>query len=104
MKFTDIFIKRPVLAISLSLLIVLLGLQALSKMQVREYPNMTNTVITITTGYYGANSDLIQGFITQPIEQAIAQVDNIDFISSQSFMGRSDRQRLLFISLFPVKN
>ncbi|TEW52238.1 multidrug efflux RND transporter permease subunit [Psychromonas algicola] len=89
MKFTDIFIKRPVLAISLSLLIVLLGLQALSKMQVREYPNMTNTVITITTGYYGANSDLIQGFITQPIEQAIAQVDNIDFISSQSFMGRS---------------
>jgi multidrug efflux pump len=89
MKFTDIFIKRPILAISLSLLIVLLGLQALSKMQVREYPKMTNTVITITTSYYGANADLIQGFITQPIEQAIAQVDNIDFISSQSFMGRS---------------
>ena len=89
MKFTDIFIKRPILAISLSLLIVLLGIQALTKMQVREYPTMTNTVVTVTTSYYGANADLIQGFITQPIEQAIAQADNIDFISSQSFMGSS---------------
>ncbi|WP_094751419.1 multidrug efflux RND transporter permease subunit [Psychromonas sp. CD1] len=89
MKFTDIFIKRPILAISLSLLIVLLGVQALTKMQVREYPEMTNTVITISTSYYGANANLIQGFITQPIEQAIAQADNIDFITSQSFMGRS---------------
>ena len=89
MKFTDIFIKRPILAISLSLLLVLLGIQALTKMQVREYPNMTNTVVKVTTSYYGANADLIQGFITQPIEQAIAQADNIDFISSQSFMGSS---------------
>jgi multidrug efflux pump len=89
MKFTDTFIKRPVLAISLSLLIVLLGLQALGKLQVREYPNMTNTVITVSTSYYGANADLIQGFITQPIEQAIAQADNIDFMTSQSFMGNS---------------
>jgi len=89
MKFTDIFIKRPVLAISLSLLIVLLGLQALGKMQVREYPSMTNTVVTVNTSYYGANADLIQGFITQPIEQAIAQADNIDFMTSQSFLGNS---------------
>ncbi|MFT6984908.1 MAG: multidrug efflux pump [Psychromonas sp.] len=89
MKFTDIFIRRPVLAISLSLLIVLLGLQALTKMQVREYPTMTNTVVTVSTSYYGANADLIQGFITQPIEQAIAQADNIDFITSQSHMGSS---------------
>jgi len=89
MKFTDTFIRRPVLAISLSLLIVLLGLQALSKMQVREYPSMTNTVMTVSTSYYGANAELMQGFITQPIEQAIAQADNIDFITSQSFMGNS---------------
>ncbi|MEH6453111.1 MAG: multidrug efflux RND transporter permease subunit, partial [Psychromonas sp.] len=68
---------------------VLLGLQALSKMQVREYPSMTNTVVTVSTSYYGANADLIQGFITQPIEQAIAQADNIDFMTSQSFMGSS---------------
>ncbi|MCP5079329.1 MAG: multidrug efflux RND transporter permease subunit [Psychromonas sp.] len=89
MKFTDIFIRRPVLAISISLLIVLLGLQALMKLQVREYPSMTNTVINVNTSYFGANADLIQGFITQPIEQAIAQADNIDFITSQSYMGRS---------------
>ncbi len=89
MKFTDIFIRRPILAISLSLLIVLLGLQALTKMQVREYPKMTNTVITVSTSYYGANADTIQGFITQPLEQAIAQADNIDYMTSESFMGRS---------------
>ncbi|MFP2769179.1 multidrug efflux RND transporter permease subunit [Oceanisphaera sp. KMM 10153] len=89
MRFTDIFIKRPVLAVSISLLIVLLGLQALQKMQVREYPEMTNTVITVSTGYFGASADLIQGFITQPLEQAIAQADNIDFMSSSSSNGSS---------------
>ncbi|KUJ00505.1 multidrug efflux RND transporter permease subunit [Vibrio sp. MEBiC08052] len=89
MRFTDIFIKRPVLAISLSLLIALLGLQAVFKLQVRQYPEMTNTVITVTTGYYGASSDLIQGFITQPLEQAIAQADNIDYMTSESSMGGS---------------
>ncbi|MCM2678212.1 multidrug efflux RND transporter permease subunit [Echinimonas agarilytica] len=89
MKFTDIFIRRPVLAISISLMLVLLGLQALRDMQVREYPEMTNTVITVTTSYWGANSDLIQGFITQPLEQAIAQADNVDFMTSQSYLGTS---------------
>ncbi|GAD81352.1 multidrug efflux RND transporter permease subunit [Vibrio ezurae] len=89
MRFTDIFIKRPVLAISISFLIALLGLQAIFKMQVREYPEMTNTVVTVTTGYYGASADLIQGFITQPLEQAIAQADNIDFMTSQSVLGSS---------------
>lgn len=89
MNFTDIFIKRPVLAISISLLITLLGLQALKGMAVRQYPNMTNTVIKVTTSYYGASSDLIQGFITQPLQQAIAQADNIDYISSTSQMGTS---------------
>ncbi|SJN57152.1 multidrug efflux RND transporter permease subunit [Vibrio ruber] len=89
MRFTDTFIKRPVLAISLSLLIALLGLQAVFKLQVRQYPEMTNTVITVTTGYYGASSDLIQGFITQPLEQAIAQADNIDYMTSESSMGGS---------------
>ncbi|NLJ92080.1 MAG: multidrug efflux RND transporter permease subunit [Aeromonadales bacterium] len=90
MRFTDIFIKRPVLAVSISLLIVLLGLQSLLNMQVREYPDMTNTVITVNTGYFGASADLIQGFITQPLEQAIAQADNIDYMSSSSSNGSSD--------------
>ncbi|MEC6909820.1 multidrug efflux RND transporter permease subunit [Photobacterium piscicola] len=89
MRFTDIFIRRPVLAISISLMIALLGLQAIFKMQVRQYPDMTNTVVTISTAYYGASADLIQGFITQPLEQAIAQADNIDYITAQSIMGMS---------------
>lgn len=89
MRFTDVFIKRPVLAVSISFLIALLGLQAIFKMQVREYPEMTNTVVTVSTGYYGASADLIQGFITQPLEQAVAQADNIDFMTSQSVLGKS---------------
>ncbi len=89
MRFTDIFIRRPILAISISLLLVLLGLQALKGMQVREYPKITNTVITVSTGYYGASANLIQGFITQPLEQAIAQADNVDFMTSRSQQGRS---------------
>ena len=89
MKFTDIFIKRPVLAVSISLLLLLLGLNALKDMQVRQYPKITNTVITVTTSYYGADANLIQGFITQPIEQAIAQADNIDFMTSESTLGTS---------------
>ncbi|MGF1722649.1 multidrug efflux RND transporter permease subunit [Vibrio kyushuensis] len=89
MRFTDVFIKRPVLAISISFLIALLGMQAIFKMQVREYPEMTNTVVTVTTSYYGASADLIQGFITQPLEQAVAQADNIDYMTSQSVNGKS---------------
>ncbi|EOD81838.1 RND multidrug efflux transporter [Grimontia indica] len=89
MKFTDIFIKRPVLAVSISFLIALLGLQSMFKMQVREYPDMTNTVVTISTSYYGASADLIQGFITTPLEQAVAQADNIDFMTSESVLGSS---------------
>ncbi|CAM2890010.1 multidrug efflux RND transporter permease subunit [Vibrio ordalii] len=89
MRFTDVFIKRPVLAVSISFLIALLGLQAIFKMQVREYPEMTNTVITVSTGYYGASADLIQGFITQPLEQAVAQADNIDYMTSSSVLGNS---------------
>ncbi|MEZ8886158.1 multidrug efflux RND transporter permease subunit [Vibrio sp. 10N.222.54.F6] len=89
MRFTDVFIKRPVLAISISFLIALLGFQAIFKMQVREYPDMTNTIVTVTTSYYGASADLIQGFITQPLEQAIAQADNIDYMTSQSVLGSS---------------
>lgn len=89
MRFTDVFIKRPVLAVSISFLIALLGFQAIFKMQVREYPEMTNTVVTVSTGYYGASADLIQGFITQPLEQAVAQADNIDYMTSSSVLGNS---------------
>ncbi|OOF57715.1 multidrug efflux RND transporter permease subunit AcrB [Rodentibacter myodis] len=84
MKFTDIFIRRPVLAVSISLLIVILGLQAISKLAVREYPKMTTTVITVTTAYPGADANLIQAFVTSKLEESIAQADNIDYMSSSS--------------------
>ena len=89
MKFTDIFINRPVLAIAISIMITVFGLQSLKGMNVRQYPEITNTVITVSTSYYGAGSELIRGFITQPLQQAIAQADNIDYISSDSQMGMS---------------
>ena len=84
MKFTDIFIRRPVLAVSISLLIIILGLQAISKLAVREYPKMTTTVITVTTTYPGADANLIQAFVTSKLEESIAQADNIDYMSSSS--------------------
>lgn len=90
MRFTDIFIRRPVLAAAISILLLILGLHAISSMQVREYPKMTNTVISVNTSYYGADANLIQGFITQPLEQALAQVDNVDFMTSETFLGNSN--------------
>ena len=67
MRFTDIFIKRPVLASVVSLLILFIGLRAYFDLPVRQYPRLENTVITITTAYPGASPELMQGFITQPI-------------------------------------
>ena len=84
MKFTDIFIRRPVLAVSISLLIIILGLQAISKLAVREYPKMTTTVIQVSTVYPGADANLIQAFVTSKIEEAVAQADNVDYMSSSS--------------------
>ena len=89
MKFTDIFIRRPVLAVSISLLIIILGLQAISKLAVREYPKMTTTVIQVSTVYPGADANLIQAFVTSKIEEAVAQADNVDYMSSSSSPSRS---------------
>src|SRR6516164_8349826 len=73
MNFTDTFIRKPVLAIVVSALILVLGLRALGVLQVRQYPKTQNAVVTVTTAYYGADAQTIAGFITQPLEQAIAQ-------------------------------
>jgi len=89
MSFTDIFIRRPVLASVVSLLILLLGMQALVKLPVRQYPELSNTTITITTTYPGANADLIKGFITTPIEQAVASAEGIDTLVSTSQQNTS---------------
>ena len=84
MAFTDLFIKRPVLASVVSLLILLVGLEAASKLQIRQYPELSSTTVTITTSYPGANADLIKGFITTPIEQAVASAEGIDTLVSNS--------------------
>jgi hydrophobe/amphiphile efflux-1 (HAE1) family protein len=84
MTFTDIFIRRPVLATVVSLLILLIGLQAVFKLPIRQYPELSSTSITITTTYPGANANLIKGFITVPIEQAVASTEGIDTLVSSS--------------------
>ncbi len=89
MNFTDTFINKPVLAIVVSLLILVLGLRALSDISVRQYPKTENAVVTVTTAYYGADAQTIAGFITQPLEQAIAQAQGIDYLSSTSVTGLS---------------
>ena len=85
----DIFIRRPVLATVISLLIFLLGMKALSDLPVRQYPNMTNTTITVTTTYAGADADLMQGFVTQPLQTSIASAGGIDYITSVNSSGVS---------------
>jgi multidrug efflux pump len=89
MKFTDIFIRRPVLALVVSLLILLIGLKCMLGLQIRQYPRLYNTTITVTTIYPGASPDLIQGFITTPIEQAVATAEGIDYLTSTSVQGTS---------------
>ncbi|MET4697313.1 hydrophobe/amphiphile efflux-1 (HAE1) family protein [Constrictibacter sp. MBR-5] len=84
MAITDIFIRRPVLATVVSLLILLIGLQAGLSLQIRQYPELSSTTITVTTSYPGANADLIKGFITTPIEQAVASTEGIDTLVSTS--------------------
>ena len=84
MSFTDIFIKRPVLATVVSLLILLVGAQAGFKLPIRQYPELSNTTITVVTTYPGANADLIQGFITVPIQQAVASAEGIDTLTASS--------------------
>lgn len=89
MNFTDLFIKRPVLATTVSLLILVLGLQAINSLPIRQYPETQNAVITVSTVYYGADARTVAGFITQPLETAIAQAGGIDYISSVSVSGAS---------------
>ncbi|ACE61283.1 acriflavine resistance protein [Actinobacillus pleuropneumoniae serovar 7 str. AP76] len=84
MKFTDIFIKRPVLAVCISLLITILGLQSINKLQVREYPEMTISIVTVKVNYSGADASLMQALVTSQIEEAVAQADNIDYVTSSS--------------------
>jgi multidrug efflux pump len=87
MNFTDIFIRRPVLATVVSLVILVLGLRAVGTLPILQYPRTENTVVTVTTTYYGADPDVIAGFIATPLENAIAQANGIDYMSSTSQPG-----------------
>ncbi|HEX6002302.1 MAG TPA: efflux RND transporter permease subunit [Hyphomicrobiaceae bacterium] len=89
MSFTDIFIRRPVLASVVSLMILLIGLASGFSLPVRQFPELTNTKITITTAYPGANADLIRGFITTPMLQAVASAEGIDTLTSKSSQSTS---------------
>src|ERR671929_2100709 len=89
MKFTDIFVKRPVLSIVVSLVILIAGLQAVRSLSVRQYPKSDIAVVRVSTTYVGANADLVRGFITTPLERVIASADGIDYMESSSAQGLS---------------
>ncbi len=89
MSLTDIFIRRPVLAIVVNLVIIIAGLQAIRTLNVRQYPRLESATVTVRTPYVGANADLVRGFITTPLERSIAAADGIDYIESQSDQGLS---------------
>ncbi len=89
MKFTDLFVKRPVLAIVVNLVILIAGLQAIRALSVRQYPRSDIAVVRVTTAYVGANADLVRGFITTPLERVIASADGIDYMESSSAQGLS---------------
>src|SRR3989475_9124590 len=88
-SFTDLFIKRPVLALVVSFVILIAGLQAMKTINVRQYPRSDIAAITVSTVYVGADAELVRGFITTPLERAIAAADGIDYIQSQSKQGSS---------------
>jgi multidrug efflux pump len=89
MKFTDLFVKRPVLAIVVNLVILIAGIQSIRSLSVRQYPRSDIAVISVSTVYVGANADLVRGFVTTPIERVIASADGIDYMESTSAQGLS---------------
>jgi multidrug efflux pump len=89
MKFTDLFVRRPVLAIVVTLVIVIAGLQSIGSLSVRQYPKLERATVTVTTTYVGASADLVRGFITTPLERVIASADGIDYMESTSVQNVS---------------
>ena len=89
MKLTDLFIRRPVLALVVNLVILLAGIQSIRVLNVRQYPRSDIAVIKVTTAYVGANADLVRGYLTTPLERVIAAAEGIDYIESASSQGVS---------------
>ena len=103
MKFTDLFIRRPVLAMVVSLLILVLGLRALFSLPTLQFPRTENAIVKVTTTYYGADPDVVAGFITTPLETAIAQANGIDYMASTSQIGLSTITAYLRLNYDPDK-
>lgn len=103
MQITDIFIKRPVLATVVSLMILVLGLRSMDKLPIRQFPFTQNAVITVSTVYTGADPELVAGFITTPLENAVAQATGIDYLTSTSLLGLSTIQATLKLNYDPDK-
>ena len=103
MQFTDIFIRRPVLSIVVSLMILVVGLRAGQSLSVRQFPETKNAIITIATRYFGADPNIVGGFITAPIENAVAQVNGIDYMTSSSTKGTSTITANLILNYDPDK-
>ncbi len=102
-SFTDIFIRRPVLAVVVNLVILIAGFQAIRSLVVRQYPRSDNATVTVTTVYVGASADLVRGFITTPLERAIAGADGIDYLESSSKLGLSTITVRLKLNYDPTK-
>jgi multidrug efflux pump len=103
MKITDLFIRRPVLALVINLLIIIAGLQAIRTLNVRQYPRSENAAVTVTTVYIGASANLVRGFVTTPLERAIAAADGIEYMESQSSLGLSTIKVRLKLNYDPTK-
>jgi len=103
MKLTDLFIRRPVLALVINLVIIITGLQAIRTLNVRQYPRNENSVVTVRTVYVGASADLVRGFITTPLERAISAADGIEYIESQSALGLSTINIRLKLNYDPIQ-
>src|SRR5512136_323385 len=103
MKFTDLFVRRPVIAIVVNLIIVIAGVQAIRSLNVRQYPRSENAAVTVTTVYVGANAALVRGFITTPLERTITAADGIDYIESESKLGLSTINIRLKLNYDPNK-
>jgi multidrug efflux pump len=102
-SFTDIFIRRPILAVVVNLVILIAGVQAIRNLVVRQYPRSDNATVTVTTVYVGASADLVRGFITTPLERAIAGADGIDYVESKSALGLSTITARLRLNYDPTK-
>ena len=104
MTFSERFIRRPVLSTVVAFLILLLGAQGITSMSIREYPKVDETVITVTTAYPGASSDVIQGFITSTIQKAVSSAEGVDYVTSKSALGLSTVSVYMRLNANPDKS